>query len=202
MSDFKTFDLDIWSEPDEKHRVTHIGMKNCKEIFSILENHLKENGLLPDEYFLCDFRNFEDDCPLPDYDEAICHTNFGSSEGIYIDIFLRHYEDDKIKYVRFATGKTLGETADDFLKMSRIAAECSMLLNGRGRTLQKSTVAELMLDNEETETVTNALYQLKTFNEDCNRSCETICSLLDTFDFYEHINNTVPENQDEDEMEV
>ena len=42
MEKIKTFELDRWSEPDEQHRVRHIGMADAKETFEKLEAHLKE----------------------------------------------------------------------------------------------------------------------------------------------------------------
>ena len=51
-----------------------------------------------------------------------------------ISLFCR--ELGRISLFNFATGKTLGESGDDFLRMSRIAAECSMMLNGRGETVR------------------------------------------------------------------
>ena len=58
MEKIKTFELDRWSEPDEQHRVRHIGMADAKETFEKLEAHLKEKGMLPDEYFLYDVSSF------------------------------------------------------------------------------------------------------------------------------------------------
>lgn len=198
MKNFKTLDLDIWSEPDEQHRVKHLGMKNAKETFVLIENHLKEAGLLPDEYFLCSFRDYGADTSLPDYDEAICHTNFGGNEGIYIDILLKHSENDNVKYTRFATGKTLGETADDFLRMSRIAAECSLLLNGRGSALHKSTFAELMLDKEQTLALVDALELKAQLNDADIRTNSKINSILAQI----NKQNILEDEECDDEMEV
>ena len=52
MAKIKTFELDRWSEPDEKRRIRHIGMADAKETFDRLQTHLELKGLLPDEYFL------------------------------------------------------------------------------------------------------------------------------------------------------
>ena len=52
MAKIQTFELDRWSEPDENHRVKHIGMADAKETFDKLKTHLEAHGLLPDEYFL------------------------------------------------------------------------------------------------------------------------------------------------------
>ena len=118
--------------------------------FEKLETHLKEKGMLPDEYFLYDVDMRTKARELPDFNFALCVPNFGGSEGIYLDIDLIYCDEDgKQKSLRFATGKTLQEGADAFFWMSRIAAECSLMLNGRGRTYEKHNV-ELVLKPEDT----------------------------------------------------
>ena len=74
-----SFELDRWSKPDENHRVKHIGMADAKETFDKLKTHLETHGLLPDEYFL-----YSDELSgeLPEFEEALCIPNFGSSAGI------------------------------------------------------------------------------------------------------------------------
>lgn len=127
MEKIRTFELDRWSEPDEQHRVRYIGMADAKETFEKLETHLKEKGMLPDEYFLYDVDMRTKARELPDFNFALCVPNFGGSEGIYLDIDLIYCDEDgKQKSLRFATGKTLQEGADAFFWMSRIAAECSL----------------------------------------------------------------------------
>ena len=72
---------------------------------------------------------------------------------MYLDIDLIYSDEDGgQKSLRFATGKTLREGADAFFWMSRIAAECSLMLNGRGRIYEKHNV-ELVLTEEEAETL-------------------------------------------------
>jgi len=88
MEKIKTFELDRWSEPDEQHRVRHIGMADAKETFEKLETHLKEKGMLPDEYFLYEVDMRTKARELPDFNFALCVPNFGGSEGIYLDIDL------------------------------------------------------------------------------------------------------------------
>lgn len=153
MEKIKTFDLKRWSEPDEQHRVRHIGMADAKETFERLEAHLKEKGMLPDEYFLYDMDMRTRLKELPDFDFALCVANFGGSEGVYLDIDLIYGDEDGgQKSLRFATGKTLQEGADAFFWMSRIAAECSLMLNGQGCVYEKHNV-ELVLTEEEAETL-------------------------------------------------
>jgi len=59
---------------------------------------------------------------------VVCHTNFAKVKGINLDVFFRTGHGD----VRLATGYTAKDSADDFFRMSRIAAECSLMLNGNG----------------------------------------------------------------------
>jgi hypothetical protein len=84
----QTIDCDRWSEPDEQRRVKHLGMIKAKDAFEQLYTHLQVKNLLPDEYFLFTERSFPDDAELPDFRTAVCHTDFGGSEGIYIDVDL------------------------------------------------------------------------------------------------------------------
>ena len=141
MAKIQTFELDRWSEPDENHRVKHIGMADAKETFDKLKTHLEAHGLLPDEYFSFSGKYEGLTGELAEFEEALCIPNFGSSEGIYLDISLACRDSDGKRYFQsFATGKTLGETADDYFRMFRIAAECSLMLNGRGFSYERNNV--------------------------------------------------------------
>lgn len=141
MATIKSFEVDRWSEKDEKGRVKHIGMLIMGEVFKMLKEHLLSKDMLPDEYFLINQDDWHEDRELPEYDYAICIPNFGGSEGIYLDISLVYDDEQKQRqHMRFATGKTLEEGADAFLKMARIAAECSLMLNGHGTIYLKENV--------------------------------------------------------------
>lgn len=141
MATIKSFEVDRWSERDEQCRVKHIGMLKLGEVFEMLKEHLISMNMLPDEYFLMNRDEWNEDWELPDYDYAVCVPNFGGSEGIYLDISLVYRDEQECRCrLDFATGKTLEEGADAFLKMARIAAECSMMLNGRGSRYTKSGV--------------------------------------------------------------
>lgn len=154
MAKIQTFELDRWSELDEKRRVRHIGMADAKETFDKLQTHLEAKGLLPDDYFL-----YSDELSgeLPEFDIALCIPNFGASEGIYLDISLACRDRDGAGYFQsFATGKTLGETADDYFRMFRIAAECSLMLNGRGFSYERNNV-DVVLTEKEADAVANSV---------------------------------------------
>lgn len=156
MAKIQTFELDRWSEPDEKHRVKHIGMADARETFDKLKTHLEAHGLLPDEYFLYSYEYRGLSAELPEFEEALCIPNFGASEGIYLDISLACRDQGKRYFQRFATGKTLGETADDYFRMFRIAAECSLMLNGRGFPYERNNV-EIVLTEKEAKAVANSI---------------------------------------------
>ena len=157
MAKIQTFELDRWSEPDENHRVKHIGMADAKETFDKLKTHLEAHGLLPDEYFSFSGKYEGLTGELPEFEEALCIPNFGSSEGIYLDISLACRNSDGKRYFQsFATGKTLGETADDYFRMFRIAAECSLMLNGRGFSYERNNV-DIVLNGKEAAAVANSV---------------------------------------------
>lgn len=144
----QTIETDRWSEPDENHCVRHIGMIKAREAFDQLYTHLQAKNLLPDEYFLFSESDFPNDAELPEFSTIICHTNFGGSEGIYMDIIIKAPQ----KLIPFATGKTLSADADAFFHMSRIAAECSLMLNAGGGKYPKNNV-DAVFTPEESQTL-------------------------------------------------
>ena len=94
---------------------------------------------------------------MPEFEEALCIPNFGSSEGIYLDISLACRDSEGSRYFQsFATGKTLGETADDYFRMFRIGAECSLMLNGRGFSYERNNV-DIVLTEKEAAAVANSV---------------------------------------------
>ncbi len=159
LVEIKTIEVDKWVPSEKKGMVKHAGMISPQEAFEQLKAHLEKVGLLPDEYFNLNDWKWKSETELPDYIRASCDVNWGGSEGIYLDISLLHKENNEIKYFPFATGKTLDRSGDAFLRMSRIAAECSMMLNGRGSIVKVSENAydNLQLSVKEKELVVKAL---------------------------------------------
>ena len=129
--EIKTLEVERYSEPDERGVVKLVGMISGREAFDLLKTHLEEVGLMPDGGLIPSSIISNDE--LPYYSTAYCHTEtYGTAT--FVDINLNCYDDDTgEQYSRgFASGKSLGTSGDDFLRMSRIAAECSLMLNGRG----------------------------------------------------------------------
>lgn len=183
----QTIDSDRWSEPNEENRVKHIGMIPAKEAFDRLYTHLQAKNMLPDEYFLFSERDFPNNAELPEFRSAVCHTDFGGSEGIYIDIDLIC----KDRSVHFITGKTLDESADSFFLMSRIATECSIMLNGRGSTFEKKNVEAVFTPEESLALGAVVEKKLCEYNEPEEE--EMLCRLMDKVypqnDEYENTGN-------------
>ena len=139
MRKIKTIEVDLYEEVNVNgsKRYKQVGMLSPKEIFSQLKKHLEQNNLLPDEYFLSKDRYWNESTQMPQYSKAECVVDYGDNEGIYLDIVMVYLDEDKsIKRFPFATGKTLGESGNDYLRMSRIAAECDLMLNGRGKVIE------------------------------------------------------------------
>ena len=147
----ETIDIYNYSVPDKQGRVKKEGTKQAKVIFDLLSQHLKDNDMYPDEYFIDSSDNYAVNNGNVFESDFYCHTNFGGSEGVYIDIYQR---DQNGKRVNFATAKTLDEGGDAFIKMSRIAAECSLMLNGYGNKYslseKDSNIKEYFLSDKET----------------------------------------------------
>ena len=140
MRELQTIEVDKWVPSEKKGMVRHAGMISPYYAFTQLREHLDKMDLMPEEYFTMNPWTWKEkgfDEALPDYIRAECSVHWGGSEGIYMDIALL-YRDQKNNFQRldFATGKTLGSNGDDYLRMSRIAAECSMMLNGRGEIVR------------------------------------------------------------------
>lgn len=197
----KTIDCGIWTEPDEKNRIRKIDMRSYQEVFEELKSRLEDAGLMPDEYFKMS-SSIRADEKMPDFNEAVCHVNYGGSEGIYFNIILAYTDNNEKRthFKDFATGKTLGETTADYYRMSLIAGECSMLLNGNGCKIQDNTKTLLILDETETDILTKSLELQAAFNNDVNRSNSEVYNLLQAVN--PNALNKFLENEDNEEMEV
>lgn len=118
-------ETEIWEPvPEKKGMVRYVGQRKTADIFKELEAFLKEEDLYPEEYLLMS-HNFEAEYPLfPKTDEFICHANWGSNEGIYLDVdLLVRDENNQRKTIHFVTGKTLDESSEAYDRMQYIAGK-------------------------------------------------------------------------------
>ena len=103
----KQIEFERW-EPDAENprRLTYAGQRTAEDVFHELEAQLDSVGYLPDEYFTMDWR-WEHGRQIPKGADFFCKTDYGGSEGIYLDVYLEWQEGDKPKKECFITGKTL-----------------------------------------------------------------------------------------------
>ena len=145
-----------------------LGGRTGQEVYEELKHRLEGMGYLPDEYFLLD-DVWEDGKVVPRDADLFCTTDYGASEGIYLDVRLMWYgEDGKPVIKTFATGKTLGESSSDMDRMFLISSAITKAFHGehgayaRFQRLEDGTKAEgvvLHLSPKERRVVMDALVE-------------------------------------------
>lgn len=113
----------------ETHTVTATNTRTTNEVYNELLTFIEEHENMDMIDYILKANQLDE--PLPINARFICNTDWGGSEGVYTDILLG--DPKATAPVAFATIKTLGETADDFLRMSHIGAIAHLLLNGNGK---------------------------------------------------------------------
>lgn len=128
----KIIDLEIWEpNPEDPRYLRYVGQPVAEDVFRELENRLSESGFQPDEYFLMDLE-WENGRKVPKGADIFCVTDYGGSEGIYVDVYLKWHEDGKPVTRSFATGKTLGESGYDLDRMNLTASAITKAFHGEG----------------------------------------------------------------------
>ena len=126
----KQIEFERW-EPDAENprRLTYAGQRAAEDVFHELETQLDSVGYLPDEYLLLDI-HWQNGREMPRDADFFCKTDYGGSEGIYLDVFLEWYEDSQRKTEHFMTGKTLGESGADLDRMFLISSAITKAFRG------------------------------------------------------------------------
>ena len=159
-------ETEVWKKDPERNGVLVFdSQRKAQDVFDDLKAHLKADGRLPDEYFSFDSRGVWGNGALfPKDGEILCNVNYGGSEGIYIDISVKHHvgmtEDEKRNappgqthksvIEHFATGKTLGDSIDDLDKMNLVAASVMAAFYGSEREVKERYA---QIENGEAEIV-------------------------------------------------
>ena len=126
----KRIEFEHWIQDTENPRkLTYAGQRTAEDVFHELEAHLDSVGYLPDEYLLLDSR-WQNGREMPRDANFFCKTDYGGSEGIYLDVFLEWYEDSQRRTEHFMTGKTLGESDADMDRMSLISSAITKAIRG------------------------------------------------------------------------
>lgn len=161
-------ELSRWEpSPEDPRRKQYAGQRTAQEVFEELRHRLEGMGYLPDEYFLMN-RDWENGREIPRGADIFCTTDYGGSEGIYLDVSLQWYENDRTVTRNFITGKTLGETGADLDRMFLISSAITKAFHGeqgayaRYRQMEDSTKAEgvvLHLSPKEQRVLMDALLE-------------------------------------------
>ena len=150
-------ELEIWRPKEDDPRYSErVGTRGAEEVFRELEQRLDGMGMLPDEYFLLD-RDWQDGGHIPEGADVFVTTDYGESEGIYLDGYLKWYEDGKPVTKSFFTGKTLGDTSADLDRMFLISSAITKAFHGYGRQPDNGMI--LCLNEHEKAEIIEALME-------------------------------------------
>lgn len=141
-------------EPDAENprKLNYAGQRTAEDVFHELETRLDSVGYLPDEYLLLDNR-WQNGREMPRDADFLCKTDYGGSEGIYLDVFLEWCEEGQRKTEHFMTGKTLGESGADLDRMFLISAAITKAFRGDSGVHARYMVVGGQAEPEETMTL-------------------------------------------------
>ena len=128
-------EMEIWEPvPENPRKVKFAGTRTAQEVFAELKHRLESTGYLPDEYFLLSSKWEDGSRRIPEGAQIFNTVDYGGSEGIYIDIYLKWFDAEKNKDLTesFITGKTLGETEFDLDRMNLIASAVTKAFHSDG----------------------------------------------------------------------
>lgn len=122
-------ELEKWEpNPENPNTSRYVGQRLAQEVFEELRYRLQSIGYLPDEYFLLD--DMWENREIPRDADIFCTTDYGESEGVYLDAYLKWYENGKSFTERFVTGKTLGENGADLDRMFLVSSAITKAFHG------------------------------------------------------------------------
>ena len=149
----KQIEFERWIQDAENPRkLTYAGQRTAEEVFHELEAQLDRVGYLPDEYLLLDSR-WQNGREIPKGADFFCKTDYGGSEGIYLDVYLEWQEGDKPKRECFITGKTLGESGADLDRMFLISSAITKAFRGDNSVHARYMVVGGQAETKETMTL-------------------------------------------------
>ncbi len=125
-------ELERWKPSEEDPRkLEYAGQPMAQEVFEELKCRLESMGYLPDEYFLLD-DHWKNGRNIPKGADIFCTTDYGASEGVYLDVYLKWYDENQKKSITrsFITGKTLGENGNDLDRMFLISSAITKAFHG------------------------------------------------------------------------
>lgn len=125
-------EFDRWKpSPDNPRKLEYDGQRTAEDVFEQLQFRLDGQGYLPDEYF--ELRGeWEGGREIPRDADLFCTVDYGGSEGIYVDVYLKWYDEKQKKSITssFIVGKTLGESGNDMDRMFLTASAITKAFHG------------------------------------------------------------------------
>ena len=125
-------EFDRWRPSvDNPRKLEYVGQRTAQEVYEELKHRLEGQGYLPDEYFLLrdEWQNGRE---IPRDADLFCTVDYGASEGVYVDVYLKWYDEKQGKGFTdsFITGKTLGENGNDLDRMFLTASAITKAFHG------------------------------------------------------------------------
>ncbi len=128
----RIIELERWERSkNDPRKLEYIGQPTAEEVFHELKHRLESTGCLPDEYFLMDSQ-WENGREISKDADIFCTTDYGGSEGVYLDVYLKWYDNEQKGSITqsFITGKTLGENGNDLDRMFLISSAITKAFHG------------------------------------------------------------------------
>lgn len=125
-------EFDRWKPSvDNPRKVEYVGQRTAQEVYEELKHRLDGQGYLPDEYFLLN-DEWKNGREIPRDADLFCTVDYGESEGVYVDVYLKWYDEEREKSFteRFITGKTLGANGNDLDRMFLTASAITKAVHG------------------------------------------------------------------------
>ena len=130
-------EFDRWRPSvDNPRKLEYVGQRTAQEVCEELKHRLEGQGYLPDEYFLLRDK-WQNGREIPRDADLFCTVDYGESEGVYVDVYLKWYDEKRQKSVTesFIVGKTLGENGNDLDRMFLTASAITKAVHGDHATL-------------------------------------------------------------------
>ncbi len=125
-------EFDRWRPSvDNPRKLEYVGQRTAQEVYEELKHRLEGQGYLPDEYFLLRDK-WQNGREIPRDADLFCTVDYGESEGVYVDVYLKWYDEKRQKSVTesFIVGKTLGENGNDLDRMFLTASAITKAFHG------------------------------------------------------------------------
>ncbi len=125
-------EFDRWRPSvDNPRKLEYVGQRTAQEVYEELKHRLEGQGYLPDEYFLLRDK-WQNGREIPRDADLFCTVDYGESEGVYVDVYLKWYDEKRQKSVTesFIVGKTLGENGNDLDRMFLTASAITKAVHG------------------------------------------------------------------------